>query len=362
MIKQNVDWKTVFTALGFERAAKSTPDDWWAKSPFKTEETPSFHIDDTGCYYCFATGQGGDMLDLVQKVKGFKNVWEAAEWMNELSGTVQPSPAEDLAQKTVAKRHLATAPKKKTKGPNKPIRQTLLPLLTELGTHDQFASRGISAETCEKLGCGYLDPASLTKSNTNLAGRIVFQIRGVDRDQPDKATILSHIGRATTQAQIEESGKWTFYKGFQKSLELYQQDNMLLSETAQQQTCDVGHTIIVEGCFDAAKLMEAGIENVVATFGAKLSAEQTTDRLAWIAEITGVDRFLVWYDRDEAGAKGQKAALKTLLENDLEGEGFRWDRKFASASRDEIRLPKELGDVCQFSVDHLKWLRGQGLV
>jgi len=40
---------------------------------------------------------------------------------------------------------------------NPAISQNLVPLLTEQGTHPQFAKRGISGATCEYLGCGFLN-------------------------------------------------------------------------------------------------------------------------------------------------------------------------------------------------------------
>ena len=125
--------------------------------------------------------------------------------------------------------------------------------------------------------------------------------------------VLTHIGRATTKNQEEEGGKWRHYAGFHKSLELYNFDKLFTDSLAIKQAKKTGHVIIVEGCFDVAKLVEAGIFNVVASFGAGLGVDQIP-RVQMITKHLGVDRFLVWYDRDQnlAGAKGQSEALKLL--------------------------------------------------
>jgi DNA primase len=105
--------------------------------------------------------------------------------------------------------------------------------------------------------------------------------------------------------------------------------------------------VIVEGCFDAAKLVEAGTRNVVATFGARLYEDQLP-RLKLIADRLGVRRFLVWFDRDRAGIEGQSAALSLLAETGFEGVGFDWGVRFASIT--------DKKDTCDFSVEELKEL------
>ena len=155
---------------------------------------------------------------------------------------------------------------------NRPIRQTLLPSLVP--EHPELERRGISRETCEYLGCGYLPETS----KSPLAGRIVFQVRGVREDEENpgslKPVILTHVGRALTEEQAETDGKWWIYSGFAKTLELYNIDKLLFDEEAILQAKETEHIIVAEGCFDVAKLVEAGIRNAVATFGWSLSEEQ----------------------------------------------------------------------------------------
>lgn len=130
-----------------------------------------------------------------------------------------------------------------------------------------------------------------------------------------------------------------------------------------EQIRKTGHVIIVEGCFDVAKLAEAGIFNVVASFGACLTVDQI-QRVQTISQRLGIHRFLIWYDRDKnfAGAKGQGEALRLLEAHGFEAVGFDWKHKFFSRTRGKVAIPSSINDCCDFGVKALRWLRGRGFV
>ena len=45
----------------------------WVLSPFKTEKTPSFTVnDEKEFYHCFATSEHGNIFDFVMKTQNFK--------------------------------------------------------------------------------------------------------------------------------------------------------------------------------------------------------------------------------------------------------------------------------------------------
>jgi len=76
--------------------------------------------------------------------------------------------------------------------------------------------------------------------------------------------------------------------------------------------------------------VEAGIRNVVATFWWSL-ADKQIKHLELIAERTGVNEFLFWYDRDRARARGHEKALEILKAWDnILSEGFDWEMDFPS--------------------------------
>lgn len=359
-LREQTDWRALFQALGLQADPKRSKEhDWWCRSPLSDESTPSFHVNAKG-WYCFSTQQGGGIIELVQAVVGHQtgktlNCYEAGHWLIEQGlADAAPSPApaspnQPLSQSPPLPEPARGEEEKNGEEPreNLPIRQSLLSRLQM--DHPLLQQRGLSRATCEYLGCGYLEG-----SRSPLNERVVFQVRGVRKG---KRVILSHIGRATRQEQIEEAGKWKFYGGFNKRLELYNLDQALLDPEAREQAQAVGHWLVVEGCFDLAKLVESGIRNGVATFGAHLTEEQV-GRLRELAKASGVRRFRFVYDRDEAGRHGQEAALTRLApEEALQAEAFDWEQGFVSPRRGMVRIPGEIGDVAEFSVEQLQWLR-----
>ena len=111
--------------------------------------------------------------------------------------------------------------------------------------HPEWGRRGISAETCRYLGCGFLPHRVGAKTSSPLNSRLVFQVRGVlENGHHLEPVILSHSGRALTGQQEESDGKYWSYP-FRKGLEIYNQDKLLLDVEACSQTGAFG-LILVE--------------------------------------------------------------------------------------------------------------------
>jgi hypothetical protein len=358
-IRQHTDWRQLFTALGIQKdPQKSNDHDWWGKSPFHPEErTASFHINDKG-WYCHSTGQGGGAIELVQRLRDL-DCYKAGRWLLE-HGVSQL--VEDVREEIRHVEEVARPPGPVEPRENAPIRQDLRPHLQ--ADHPAFADRGIPPDILQALGAGYLErPPRKNGKPDFMHRRLVFQVRGLCRGEEGgfSPAILGHIGRATSPEQEEQDGKWWTYSGFRKSLELYNIDLAVLEDTALEQARQTGHILVVEGCFDVAKLRAAGIHNVVATFGSSLSDRQT-EELAFLAHQTGVHRFLFWYDRDPAGEQGVARATEMVAESDhdLEIRFFDWQQTWQSSSRGTVALPDALTDPCDFSVEQLQWLRARG--
>jgi len=371
-VRNGVDWRQLFELLGIQKDEKrSTPDDWWGFSPFHPDErTASFHINDSG-WYCHSTAQGGGPIELVQSLESC-SCFDAARWLLDQGvsslrsrsrramrkrGTLVSDP--DPGESTGAAHGEAADDIPQ----NPPIRQDLRPLLTF--RHAAFEERGISPAVPEELGVGYY--ATKEGSRSPMAGRIVFQIRGVveDEDGKPKPVILSHIGRATTGQQEEEHGKWLFYSGFRASLELYNLDTVLLDREAIRQARETGCIIVVEGCFDVIKLSSAGIRNVVATFGAHLTVAQAI-KLRHAVETVGARRVLVFFDRDQDGSapnrEGARRALERLEDAGLKAEPFDWAMTFQDRRRGRIGITESIADPCDFSSEQVRWLRERGVL
>ena len=374
-------WKELWQYLSLPnpRFAKQTRDnDWWCISPFNPSETrASFHMNVHG-FYCHSTQENGSFVNLAALLLGV-NVYHAAHRIREEVLGLPPMSAATLARSVSRSVHETVSRREKE---NKAIRMDLRPLLSP--THPEFERRGISARTLELLGAGYLDrPPRQHGRPDPINRRLVFQVRGLQEQEEEDGrmspVILTHVGRATTAEQEEQHGKWFMYPGFRKSLELYNIDLAILDEEAERQACDTGHVLVVEGPFDVAKLYEAGIRNVVATFGAQLSAPQIR-RLDLVSEMTGVDRFRFFYDRDQAGQHGAEKALAAFsgnamatrqagypawvegLTSGLEADAFDWEQTWSSSARTAVGIPEGIRDPCDLTVEQLGWLREEGVI
>lgn len=374
-IREGTDIRALFNALGIETPVMKGRE-LWSKSPFKDEKEASFHFKEGGGKYgtwafkdFSSGGMGGGVLEIVEDmVPGVSNCYEAGWWIIENGLTTYIPECIKENRDAIAFSMNKTPPDpeqgrepsgEKEKTANEPIRQDLR--YAFLYEHPEFVRRGISPKTMEELGAGFL-PADKTKA-IGLKDRFVFQVRGVQGKGPElKKVILTHIGRASTEEQTKgEQGRWWIYPGFKKSLDIYGMDNLLLEPAAIEQVKKTGRVLIVEGCFDVAKLFESGIRNAVATFGAHLYEGQLARLRQIMEELRGI-AFLVWYDRDPAGREGQERALALLRGNGIIATGFDWGRTFASSKRRSITFPETIKDPCDCSVAQLQWLREKGLI
>lgn len=374
-VRAATDWRALFTGLGLRKCDKRSKEhDWWGWSPFKDERTPSFHMSEGGRWFDFAIGEGGGVIELVQRLENV-DCYEAGRIILDNGWALLPAEPENskAARKGKGRKTGSRSQKPKTdqtpdvtenvdstdhKSANQPIRQDLLPLLSEQGTHPEFARRGISEQTCKYLGCGYL-----ASGRSRLRDRIVFQVRGVEETEAGGISpiVLTHIGRATTPEQVENTGKWLVYRGFKKTHELYNIDELLILSISQEQIRRTGRIVVVEGPFDVAKCMEAGIHNVVATFGADLSEHQL-QRFSLITKHAPPAIFLIWFDRDKAGRHAQVKAMSMLYDHGFQAAGFDWDRAFIDATGRAHTIPEAITDPCDMSVEQLQWLRTKGVI
>ncbi len=360
-VRQNTNWRQLFDALHIAKDSKKSKDhDWWGKSPFRPHEvTPSFHMNARG-WYCHSTSQGRGPIELVQGVHTGMNCYAAGRWLLERGiSRIVSSTRTEFSDNAAEPNDAA-----QTQPNNPPIRQNLLPSL--IHKHEALDERGLSPKVLYDLDAGYLKrPPRKDGRHDPMNERIVFQIRRLadDPNARPASYVVGHIGRATTEEQAERDGKWWTYPGFRKSLEVFNLDHFSFDKIAEQQALLSGHILVVEGCFDVTKLYAAGIRNVVAIFGSRLS-EQQLELLQRLAKKLGVKRFRLFFDRDEAGEQGAKAAVDMIsrADTDLTADVFDWNPTWTSDERTEVPIPDSISDPADFSPGQLLWLRQEGLL
>lgn len=101
-IKQakSIPIKNLLDKLGLS-PSKQTPKELWYLSPFRAENTPSFHINPSkNIWYDFGEGQGGDVLSFVSKFLETTGenatIVDVLRWLRNMEGSFQFQPIERL--------------------------------------------------------------------------------------------------------------------------------------------------------------------------------------------------------------------------------------------------------------------------
>lgn len=277
------------------------------------------------------------------------SMFEVAQWM--ISAGIS------MAQ-TDEKRQIRKAEPPAANQVNRAIEADLRPFLRS--DHPEWDRRGISAQTCRYLGCGFLPHRPGANGGSPLNSRLVFQIRGLRENGAGvQPIILSHSGRALSPEQEDRDGKYWSYP-FRKGLEIYNQDKLLLDEEARGQA-NVFGLVLVEGFFDVAKLVEAGCRNAGALMGAHIAAGQI-DRLEWLRSRIGFSRIVLFLDRDQAGREGARNAAARLRGHNFEVSVFDWDLSMSWNGHAPGPLPDSIEDPADMPVAQLCSLRRRGII
>ena len=291
--------------------------------PFHSEKTPSFHVNrDKGFFHCFGCGVGGDVfkfLELQEKM-GFQDAVRhlAAKFgipVPELVGG-HDSHADAAEREALLKIHERAAEYFKSQ------------LAAPVGRKAQLLlkQRGLTAETIKKLAIGYAPPAyeglkaALIKEGFSLSlvlrsglaverdnGQTIDRFRGrlMIPIARDSGSIVAFGGRAMEpdqQPKYLNSPETSIYT---KSRTLYG-----LNQT-KRDISRLGYAVLVEGYFDFAQLVQAGIAPVVASCGTALTSSQAQ----LLRRFTS--RVILSFDPDAAGQGAAARSCELLVQ-----EGF----------------------------------------
>lgn len=281
--------------------------------PFHTEKTPSFHVNpDKGFFHCFGCGTGGDVVKFVELQEKL-SFPEAVRHLAHRFGVQVPDSddperdaAADAKREALLKIHTLTAEffRDQLAGPGGArVRRYL-------------ADRGVTSATIEQLGLGYAPAQRDTLLRYLLdagqdrdllldSGLVVDRDRGVvDRFRNrlmipicrDSGSVVAFGGRAL------ESGQQPKYVNSPETL-LYSKSRTLyglhLTKTAIRR---LGYAVMVEGYFDFAQAMQAGVSTAVATCGTAVTPQQAKLLKRFASKV------IVSFDPDTAG---QNASART---------------------------------------------------
>jgi 5S rRNA maturation endonuclease (ribonuclease M5) len=354
---QRASWSRVIEVFDLQVDSKRRrrDDEIWFKSPFTGEATASMHVSlSQNIFKDFSSGRGGGIMqfcrEMLRQQGRHMTMLQVAQWMvTEGISTVDGIMPRSENQRPAAAPSRQINPAIKTD-----LRRYLRP------DHPELRRRGIDTCTCRYLGCGFLPERAQAKARSPLNGRLVFQIRGVrENSEQLHPVILSHTGRALSREQEDRDGKYWSYP-FRKGLEIYNQDQLVLDEEARRQAGEFG-LILVEGYFDVAKLVQAGLRNVGALMGSSISAEQIA-RLLWIRNQLRFPYILLFLDRDQAGQQAAGKIQQQLRHHKLAASVFDWKQKVSLNGQSAEPIPQCIQDPADMAAGQLRELRRQRIL
>jgi len=312
--------------------------------PFHAEKTPSFHVNrEKGFFHCFGCNTGGDVFKFVELHErvGFQ---DAVRLLAQRVGMPLPEPAEGGGERTDAALREALLK----------VHESAAAWFVEqlagpggVRARQQLADRGVGAEIAERLGLGHA-PASRDALKRHLlalgfaepillqSGLVLRRDNGdvIDRFRGrlmvpicrDAGSIVAFGGRAMEAGQQPKYLNSPETPIYVKSRTLY---GLHLTKQAIRQA---GYAVLVEGYFDVAQLLQAGVTAVVASCGTALTTQQAQLLRRFTSKV------VLSFDPDAAG---QGAAVRSC--EMLVAEGFSVNVALLPAGADPDAFIRERG-------------------
>jgi DNA primase len=295
-------------------------------SPFANERTPSFTVSPAkGIFKDFSTGKGGSAVTFLMELEKFSYPealkWLAKKYSIEVEETVEAPENREEEQRRESLM-IVTAYAAKF------FHESLLD--TDEGKSiglSYFKERGFSTDIIKKFELGYspdqweaftgtaikegyqqqfLEESGLSVKRDNgtlydrYRGRVMFPIHSFT------GRVIAFGGRT-----LKKDKNVPKYVNSPES-EIYHKSNVLYGlYFAKKAIREEDNCYLVEGYADVLSVVQAGIENVVASSGTSL----TTEQIRLISRFT--KNITILYDGDAAGIKASLRGLDMILEEGL---------------------------------------------
>ena len=281
--------------------------------PFHTEKTPSFHVNgDRGSFHCFGCGTGGDVIKFVE-LNEHLPFPEAVLALAKRFG-IEPPAAGDPERDAAAEAERETLLKLHELARDYFRAQLAAAPGTAARAH--LEGRDVRESTAERLGLGFAPPQreGLKRHlldagyplDTLLRSGLVVERDGRTMDRfrnrlmipicRDGGSVVAFGGRALGDGQQPKYLNSPETPLYAKGRTLY---GLHLTRQAIRR---LGYAVMVEGYFDLAQVVQAGVEPVVATCGTALTAQQARLLRRFAPKV------IVSFDPDAAG---QNAAVRS---------------------------------------------------
>ena len=227
-------------------------------------------------YVCYSMGWGGDLLRLIQKMENAESLGEVGAMVGGmLTGSTRTADAVVAEIRSYFDTHTD-----EVELPHYSDRILAPWMVSHPYLRDE---RGISQQAHELLRLGYDEVSNRVIFPHFFHGDLVgWQTRAIP-------------ARPDWPGTVPDWPKYKSSSGFPKAETLYAYD---LVDPSQR-------VVVVESPMSVAKAYSLGIDNVVATFGAKVTDTQ-------VALLRDYPEVIVWFDGDPAGRAGERRVVDAL--------------------------------------------------
>ena len=287
-------------------------------SPFKTEKTPSFTVnDEKGFYHCFSTAEHGNIFDFIMKTQNLK-FGEAVKYLANLAG-MQPylfSKKDEEREKQwneyseIFKLYVDFYHRE---------------LIQNQGynfAREYLKKRNLSKKEVVDFKIGYVpqNPNFFENLKSKFDEKIIIDTGLFYFDEKKnhyverfKDRIIFPINSITGQPialggrTIKENNYMAKYINSPETPFFKKGSNLYNLDFARKLSNKVEYIYLVEGYMDVVSLSSKGIENVVANLGTSLTDRQVTILNQFYDDI------IICFDGDESGYKAALRAAENLI-------------------------------------------------
>ena len=287
-------------------------------SPFKTEKTPSFTVnDEKGFYHCFSTTEHGNIFDFIMKTQNLK-FGEAVKYLANLAG-MQPYT---FSKKDEEREKQWNEYSEIFKLYVEFYHKELLQNESFNFAREYLKKRNLSKKEVVDFKIGYVPHSPnffeniKSKFNKKIiidTGLFYFDERKNHYVERFKDRIIFPINSITGQPIalggriIKENNYLAKYINSPETPFFKKGSNLYNLDYARKLSNRVEYVYLVEGYMDVVSLSSKGVENVVANLGTSL-----TDRQISILNQF-YDDLIICFDGDESGYKAGIRAAENLI-------------------------------------------------
>ncbi len=287
-------------------------------SPFKTEKTPSFTVnDEKGFYHCFSTAEHGNIFDFIMKTQNLK-FGEAVKYLANLAGMQPYTFSKKDEEREKAWNEYSEIFKMYVEF----YHNELLKNQEFNFAREYLKKRKLSKEEVLNFKIGFVPfnanfyekiKSSFKEKNIIDTGLFYFDDKKKKYVERFRDRIIFPINSITGQPialggrTIKENNYLAKYINSPETPFFKKGSNLYNLDYARKLSNKIEYVYLVEGYMDVVGLRSKGIENVVANLGTSLTDRQVSVLNQFYNDL------IICFDGDESGYKAALRAAENLI-------------------------------------------------